>query len=183
MVRIDSFSSVPPHIQPPMAQVPSAIREAIRFVPLISMYSNMVSLPAPFIEKSVSLAKPLGVGVRAIEVMRCLIKLELAGFRGFRRFCKKRCNLGRVERLETTGRVESLLKNRLRIAARNDDTRREVHRIVEALHGAGGFTHENKVVAHRLHAEHADIVLEQDRQDSSFETVEVRVHYVERHLD
>ena len=54
---------------------------------------------------------------------------------------------------------------------------------MEALHGVGGFTLENKVVAHRLHAEHADFVFEQDRQDSSFETVEVRVHYVERHLD
>src|SRR5580704_14070118 len=41
MVRMDSFSSVPPHIQPPMAQVPSAIRELIKFVPLISIYSSM----------------------------------------------------------------------------------------------------------------------------------------------
>src|SRR5229473_7453416 len=44
MVRMDSFSSVPPHIEPPMAQVPSAIRELIRFVPLISIYSCMLSL-------------------------------------------------------------------------------------------------------------------------------------------
>src|SRR5260370_38189794 len=43
MVRRDSFSSVPPHIQPPMAQVPSAIRELMRFVPLISIYSSMLS--------------------------------------------------------------------------------------------------------------------------------------------
>src|SRR5260370_41327362 len=43
MVRMDSFSSVPPHIQPPMAQVPSAIRELIRCVPLISIYSIMLS--------------------------------------------------------------------------------------------------------------------------------------------
>src|SRR5260370_21618161 len=39
---MDSFSSVPPHIQPPMAQVPSAIRELTRFVPSILMYSSMV---------------------------------------------------------------------------------------------------------------------------------------------
>src|SRR2546422_10485849 len=44
MVRMDSFSSVPPHIQPPMAQVPSAIRELTRFVPSILMYSSMVVL-------------------------------------------------------------------------------------------------------------------------------------------
>src|SRR5260370_39960713 len=43
MVRMDSFSSVPPPIQPPMAQVPSAIRELIRCVPLISIYSIMLS--------------------------------------------------------------------------------------------------------------------------------------------
>src|SRR4029077_19750502 len=44
MVRMDSFSSVPPHIQPPMAQVPSAIRELTRFVPAMLMYSSMVIL-------------------------------------------------------------------------------------------------------------------------------------------
>src|SRR5712671_7065449 len=41
MVRMDSFSSVPPHIQPPMAQVPSAIRELTRFVPSMLMYSSI----------------------------------------------------------------------------------------------------------------------------------------------
>src|SRR5260221_1092452 len=44
MVRTDSFSSVPPHIQPPMAQVPSAIRELISLVPAMFMYSSMVIL-------------------------------------------------------------------------------------------------------------------------------------------
>ena len=33
MVRIDSVSSVPPHIQPPIAQVPSPMREGASFVP------------------------------------------------------------------------------------------------------------------------------------------------------
>src|ERR1700739_1023577 len=54
MVRMDSFSSVPPHIQPPMAHVPSAIRELTRFVPSISMYSIMVVLSGvelPFAKK------------------------------------------------------------------------------------------------------------------------------------
>src|SRR5882762_7350648 len=41
MVRMDSFSSVPPHIQPPMAQVPNAIRELTRFVPSMLMYSSI----------------------------------------------------------------------------------------------------------------------------------------------
>src|ERR1700746_1943837 len=44
MVGMVSFSSFPPHIQPPMAQVPSAIRELTRFVPSILMYSSMVFL-------------------------------------------------------------------------------------------------------------------------------------------
>src|SRR5262245_24707368 len=35
MVRMDSLSSLPPHIQPPMAQVPSAMRALTREVPLI----------------------------------------------------------------------------------------------------------------------------------------------------
>src|SRR6267154_2717550 len=41
---MDSFSSVPPHIQPPTAQVPRAIREALRVVPLMLMYSSMLSV-------------------------------------------------------------------------------------------------------------------------------------------
>src|SRR6266853_4885867 len=45
MVRMDSFSSVPPHIQPPLAQVPSAIRELTRFVPSMLMYSSIFPLP------------------------------------------------------------------------------------------------------------------------------------------
>src|SRR5947209_5304110 len=40
MVRMDSFSSLPPHIHPPMAQVPKPIRELFRLVPLIVVYSK-----------------------------------------------------------------------------------------------------------------------------------------------
>jgi len=54
---------------------------------------------------------------------------------------------------------------------------------VEALEWSRRFALENKVVAHWLHAEHAHIVLKQDRQHFSFEAVEVRIHYVQRHLD
>src|SRR5882672_1305021 len=39
MVRIDSLSSVPPHIQPPIAHVPCAIRETFISVPEITVYS------------------------------------------------------------------------------------------------------------------------------------------------
>src|SRR5437016_1334823 len=40
MARIDSASSVPPHIQPPIAQVPSPMREVTTPVAMISMVSN-----------------------------------------------------------------------------------------------------------------------------------------------
>src|SRR5579862_1890911 len=38
---MDTFSSVPPHIQPPIAQVPSPIRELLRVVFLMVMYSSI----------------------------------------------------------------------------------------------------------------------------------------------
>src|SRR6266849_9426607 len=40
MARIDLASSVPPHIQPPIAQVPSPMREVTIPVSMISMVSN-----------------------------------------------------------------------------------------------------------------------------------------------
>src|SRR5271163_2193579 len=39
MVRIDCASSVPPHIHPPIAQVPRPMRETLSGVPVISMDS------------------------------------------------------------------------------------------------------------------------------------------------
>ena len=53
---------------------------------------------------------------------------------------------------------------------------------MKALYRSGRFAIENDVVAHGLHAEHADSILEQDGQNFLFKTIEVRVHHVERHL-
>ena len=39
MVLIDASSSVPPHIQPPIAQVPSAMRDTLNEVPGIATNS------------------------------------------------------------------------------------------------------------------------------------------------
>src|SRR5579862_3024421 len=50
MVRIDSASSLPPHIQPPIAQVPRAIRETFIFVPDMIVYSI-----APFLSRMAGL--------------------------------------------------------------------------------------------------------------------------------
>src|SRR5216683_6868032 len=168
MVRMDSFSSVPPHIQPPMAQVPSAIRELMRFVPSMLMNSSMVVLLVVWSEIVIFLAKPLWVGVGAVELVTRFIKLELAGFRGFCSFCQKSCNLGRVERLKTTGRLKSLLKNGKRIAAGDDNTSGKIHHVVKAFHRGSCLALENNAVTHRLHTEHADAVLQQDGQNFLF---------------
>src|SRR6266478_3328819 len=140
--------------------------------------------PESFMRSDIAslLAKPLWVGVGAVEPMTRFIKLELACFRGFCRFCQKRGNLGRIHRLKTAGCLKSLLKNQERIAARDNNTGRKIHSVVKALHRGGCFALENNVITDGLHAEHADIVLEQDGQNFLFETIEVRVHYVERHL-
>src|SRR5712692_8874836 len=160
MVRMDSFSSVPPHIQPPMAQVPSAIRELTMFVPWISMYSSMVVLFLVWSEILIFLAKPLWIGDGAVEPMTGFIKLELACFRSLCCFCEKRSNLGRIHRLKTAGRLESLLQNQERIAASDDDTGGKIHRVVKALHRGGRLALENNVVTHGLHTQHADVVFE-----------------------
>src|SRR6266704_691013 len=114
--------------------------------------------------------------------MTRFIKLELSRFRGFCRFCQKRGNSGRIHRLKTAGRLESLLKNRERIAARDNNTSRKIHSVVKALYRGGCLALENNVITHGLHAEHAAIVLVQDGQIFLFETIVVGVYYVEGHL-
>src|SRR5882762_1479734 len=136
-----------------------------------------------YLQIGVFLAKPLGVGVGAVEPVARFIKLELPPFRSLCCFCQKRSNLGRIHRLKTAGRLESLLKNRKRVAPRDNNAGRKVHSIVKALHRGGCFALENNVVTHRLHTEHTDVVLNQDRQHFRFKTIKVRVHYVERHLN
>jgi hypothetical protein len=71
------------------------------------------------------------------------VKFELTGFRSFGRFCEKNRN-------------ERLLKNRKRVAADDNNTGGEVHRVVQALDSGCRFAVENKVGAHaqwRVHAE------------------------------
>ena len=93
MVRMDSLSSLPPHIQPPMAQVPSAMRALTREVPLIFVNSNTLSFLVSSLEIVSLLAKPLRVGVRAIEMVARFVKLKLAGLRGLGGFCEESGNL------------------------------------------------------------------------------------------
>src|SRR5438128_11284497 len=144
-------------ISPPSETVPATLAE-FSFLFTFLFIINHLSRYCP---KSVMcLAEPLRVGIGAIELVAGFIKLELADFCGFRSFCQKRCEFGRIKRLKTAGSLERLLKNRKRIAAGNDDASGKVHRIVKAFHGRGCVALENKVVTHRLHTEHADAVLQ-----------------------
>src|SRR6267143_883643 len=176
-------------ISPPNETFPAAFAESSflfimtsKIFPLTLPHANCPDLLA-YLQIAVFLAKPLRVGVGAVEPVARFIKLELTCFRSFCRFCQKRSNLGRTHRLKTAGSLESLLKNRERVAARDNDTGRKIHGVVKALHRSRCFALKNSVVTHRLHAEHADIVLEQDWQHFRFETIKVRVHDVERHLN
>src|SRR3979490_452755 len=54
---------------------------------------------------------------------------------------------------------------------------------MKALQGCSGLALENERIAQWLHAEDSDTALGQNRQDLFFETVDVGVHNVERHLD
>src|SRR5258708_264040 len=161
MVRMDSFSSVPPHIQPPIPQVPSAILELTRFVPSMLMYSSIVCryLPA-YLELVVFLAKPLRVGVDAVEPMTCFIELELPRFRSLCRFFEKHSNLRRIHRLKTACSLKSLPKNRERVAARDNHASGMIHSVEQALHRCGCISLVQTGITHGLHAQHADVVFE-----------------------
>jgi hypothetical protein len=53
---------------------------------------------------------------------------------------------------------------------------------VQAFRRGRRLALKNQPVSHRLHAQHADIVLHQDGQHFFLKAIEVRVHEVERHL-
>ena len=128
-------------------------------------------------------AKPLRVGEGAIKVVSCFVEFELACLGRLCRLGEKSCYLGRVHGLKSPGGLEGLLKDRKRIAARDDNTSGQIHRVVQTLHCCNGLAPENKMVTHWFHAENSDTVLGQGWQHFLFETVEVGIHYVKRHLD
>src|SRR6266403_172068 len=64
-----------------------------RQCPAISKYSQSLSLSHYCSDIAALLAKPLWVGIGAIEPVARLIKLELSRFRSFCCFCEKRSNL------------------------------------------------------------------------------------------
>jgi hypothetical protein len=74
-------------------------------------------------------------------------------------FGGKSGNPRRIHRLKTTSRLESLLKERHRIAASEDDIGGEIHRLMETLDRCNGLALEDEVVANGLHAEHPNATL------------------------
>src|SRR5438445_8353286 len=85
--------------------------------------------------------------------------------------------------LKSQSCMDSLLKDRERIAASDNNTGGKIHGVVQTLNCCNCLAAENEGVAHGFHAENSDAVSSQNRQDLLFETVEVGIHYVERHLD
>ena len=109
------------------------------------------------------LAKPLRVGDGAVKLVTSFVKLELASLRGLCCFSKKSCDLGGIHRLKIARGIEGLLKDWRRIAARNDDAGRKIHRVVQTLDRGGGLAPKNEMVAHGFHTENSDAVFGQNR--------------------
>ena len=53
---------------------------------------------------------------------------------------------------------------------------------MQALDGGHGVGLENRAAGQRLHAEHTDAFLDEERHDLFGEAPEVRVQHVQRHL-
>ena len=79
-------------------------------------------------------------------------------------------------------RLERLIENLHAVAAGDDDRRRQIQRVVQALDRRHGVRSQDDAVRHALHAEHADVLLHELGQDELLEAAEVRIHHVERHL-
>src|SRR5437762_14280468 len=87
--------------------------------------------------------------------------------------------MGRVQRLKSSGCMDSLLKDRERIAASDNNTGGKIDGVVQTLNGCNRLAAENEGVAHGFHAENSDAILVQDRRHFLFGTVEVGFHSVE----
>src|ERR1700739_1708765 len=105
---MDSFSSVPPHIQPPMAQVPSPIRELTRFVPSMLMYSSTLSLsPSLFGNRRVPNQATVGwrmcrrTGGSFYKARTCLLQRLFL-------FLREAQQLGKNSSVENCGLLEEL---------------------------------------------------------------------------
>src|SRR5260370_15274453 len=119
----------------------------------------------------------------AVEVVGGLVAFELTVAGGLLCLGKKSGALGGGEQFEGASYVESLLDVGERFAAGDDDTRGQIHGVVEALDGGKRIAAEEETGAHGFHAEDANFIFYQDRKDVLPEALVMSVHGVEGHLD
>src|SRR6476469_2087802 len=134
------------------------------------------SNPSPDKPCCTYLSEPLRIVVGTVEVVACLVKLELSFGRGRRSFSEQGRNLAFAHRLEAARGVDGLLQNLRRFASGDYNACRKVHRVVKAFGCSRSLASQDEAISHRLHAEHPDVVLHQHRQNFLFEAVEVSVH-------
>src|SRR5947208_8188789 len=130
-----------------------------------------------------SSSEPLRVRHGRVEVVCRLVAFERT----------RACRAGRLgqegphrlgrQRPEGPRGMERLLEALHRVAARDHDARRQVHRVMQALDRADGLAGRDLAIPEGLHPEDSDPLLHEDRQDLLLEALEVRVHHVQRHLD
>src|SRR5437879_10736352 len=112
-----------------------------------------------------ALPQPLWIMVSSVKVMGGLVLLELAVPCGLGSLGQEACDFIFTHGLEGPHGFESLLENGQRIATGDDHAGGQIHRVMQALERSGSLALQDDVVAHRLHGEHADIVLHQDRSE------------------
>jgi len=54
---------------------------------------------------------------------------------------------------------------------------------VKAFDGSHGAAHQDERIAHRLHSEDADVLLDEHRNHPLREALVVGIHHIQRHLD
>src|SRR5438552_1823912 len=123
------------------------------------------------------------MGHGRVEIVRRLVALERPRPRRAGGLGQKGSHRPGRQRPEGPRGMERLLEDLHRVAARDHDARREVHRIVKALAWDHGLAGRYLAISEGLHPKDSDPFLHQDRQDLLLEALEVRVHHVQRHLD
>src|SRR5258705_3898280 len=114
--------------------------------------------------------------------MACLVEFKLSALASLGSLFQYSRNLLRAQWLKAARRIQRLLQDLYRIASGDYYASGKAHGIVQALDGAHCLALENERVAHGLHAQHADVLLHQNRKHLGFEAAEMVVHHIERHL-
>src|SRR5260370_26432795 len=133
--------------------------------------------------KKTGRAEPLRIVDGAVEVVGGLVAFELALASGLLCFGKKGGRLVSGQRLEIPRDIQSLVHVGKGLATGDDDAGGQAHGVAETLDGRDGVAFEQDSGTHGLHAEDADFIFHEDGKDSLPETLVVRVHGVEGHLD